>query len=80
MRWMGKGTMLHSAAMSRELTAAKRGSKRNGVVVHTEAGGLIMGGMEECTEGRREGGKERGKRGWAPASARGKKISLGSAN
>lgn len=28
-----------------------------------------MGGMEECTEGRREGGK----RGWAPASVRGKK-------
>lgn len=69
--------------MSRELTAAKRGREGDGVVVHIEAGGLIMGGMEECTEGRREGGKERRRREWAPASASAperKEISLGSAN
>lgn len=34
------------------------GREREGVEVHIEAGGLIVGGMEECTLGGREG-KER---------------------
>lgn len=69
-----------SAATSRELTAAKRGRERDGVVVHIEVGGLIMGGMEECTEGRREGGKERGRGGGHLPLREEKKISPGSAN
>lgn len=47
-----------------------------------EAGGLIMGGMEECTVGGRErgmmGGREGG--GGAPNSASAREKSLGSAN
>ncbi len=34
--------------------------EREGVVVHIGAGGLIMGGMEECTLKGREGGRKGG--------------------
>lgn len=67
--------------MSRELTAAKRGRERDGVVVHVEVGGLIMGGMEERTEGGREGRKGEERVGTCLCVGSGEeKISLGSAN
>lgn len=76
-----KGTMLQR----RNEPRVNCGKERDGVVVHIEVGGLIMGGMEECTEGMREGGKERGRGGGhlpLRRLRRGKKknISLGSAN
>ena len=40
-----------------QVAAAARGGR--GVEVQIEAGGLIMGGMEECTLGEREEGKGR---------------------